>query len=109
MTPPPEKKCELCGRAVPQLTRHHLIPRTRHKNKRNQRDFTRTEVKTRIALICRACHNQIHALFTEKTLERQFNTLESLTQHPEIARFIQWIKTKPPSFRPGNRTATHKK
>ena len=105
----PGKSCALCGRIVPQLTRHHLIPRTRHRNKRNKRDFARSEVKSRVVMICRACHNQVHALFTEKTLEREFNTLETLANHPEIIRFVNWVKTKPPTFRPGNHSALKKK
>lgn len=39
---------ELCGRKVPGLTRHQLIPRARHSNKRNNSRFTRVEVKKRI-------------------------------------------------------------
>src|SRR5688572_12709873 len=94
------KRCELCGREVSVLTRHHLIPRTRHANKRNKRDFERTEVKKRIAWFCRPCHNHVHALFIEKTLERDFNTLEALASHPEVARFVIWIRQKPNGFRP---------
>ena len=44
-------------------------------------------MKQRIAWFCQACHNHVHALFTEKTLERGFNTLEALSSHPEVARF----------------------
>lgn len=102
------KCCELCNREVSHLTRHHLIPRTRHANKRNKRDFDRSEVKTRIAWLCRPCHNHVHALFTEKTLERDFNTLESLATHPEVARFVNWIKTKPEGFRPSNQPSLAK-
>jgi hypothetical protein len=101
--------CELCGRAVSMLTRHHLIPRTGHSNKRNKRDFAREDVKKRIAWFCRPCHNQIHALFTEKTLEREYNTLESLQTHPEIAKFVAWIQKKPHGFGPSNRASAGKR
>ena len=92
--------CELCGRAVSLLTRHHLIPRTRHANKRNQREFDRAEVKQRIAWLCKPCHDHVHALFTEKMLEREFNTLESLAMQPEVAKFVAWIQKKPAHYRP---------
>ena len=92
--------CELCGREVSFLTRHHLIPRTRHANKRNKRDFKRSEVKHRIAWVCRPCHDHVHALFGEKTLERKFNTLGALAEHPEMKKFLAWIRKKPPEFRP---------
>lgn len=100
--------CELCGRCVDQLTRHHLIPRTRHANKRNKRDFDRKEIKGRIALICRSCHNQIHALIPEKSLEREFNTLAALAAHPEMMRFIAWIRTKPAGFRASHQAARNR-
>jgi len=96
------KRCELCGREVTVLTRHHLIPRTRHANKRNKRDFDRADVKRRIAWFCRPCHNHVHALFPEKTLEREFNTLELLVSHPDVARFVAWIRKKPDGLRPSN-------
>jgi len=102
-------RCELCQRQVTVLTRHHLIPRTRHANKRNQREFTRADVKQRIAWLCRPCHNHIHALFTEKTLERDFNTMESLAAHPEVSRFVAWIRKKPDAFRPANQPSAGKR
>jgi 5-methylcytosine-specific restriction endonuclease McrA len=92
--------CELCGRTVPALTKHHLIPKARHTNKRNQRDFDRHEVKHRLAWFCRPCHNHVHALFTEKALEREFNTLALLAAHPEVAKFVAWIRGKPDGFKP---------
>lgn len=92
--------CELCGRVGETLTRHHLIPRTRHANKRNQRDFDRTDVKQRIAWLCRPCHDHVHALFSEKTLERQFNSLDSLREHSDVAKFVAWIRKKPVGFKP---------
>jgi 5-methylcytosine-specific restriction endonuclease McrA len=91
-------RCELCQRDEVDLTRHHLVPRTRHANKRNQRDFAREDVRTRIAMFCRPCHKMVHALFTEKQLEREFNTLERIAAHPDVGRFVEWIRTKPAGF-----------
>lgn len=87
--------CELCGREVEELTRHHLIPQTRHNNRKNKREFSRTEVKERIALLCRPCHKTVHATLDNKTLEQQYNTLESIAAHPDIQRFVTWIRKKP--------------
>jgi len=94
--------CELCGRPGTTLTRHHLIPRTRHANQKAKRDFTREE-RQAVAWICRPCHNQIHALLTEKELERDFRTLAQIAAHPEIARFVEWIREKPAGFRPASK------
>ncbi|HYQ92472.1 MAG TPA: hypothetical protein VES89_10465 [Candidatus Competibacteraceae bacterium] len=96
--------CELCGRNVDLLTKHHLIPRTRHRNKRNRREFTREEVRTRILWLCRPCHNHIHDVLTEKELEFDYNTRQALLEQPDIRRFIDWIRRKPAGFKPGSRT-----
>jgi hypothetical protein len=93
-------RCELCGRGVARLTRHHLIPRTRHSNRRNKRDFDRSEVHERVAWLCRPCHDHVHAVFSEKTLEREYNTVAALRGDLEIARFVSWISTRPVDFRP---------
>lgn len=97
--------CELCGRAVVVLTSHHLIPKTRHANKRNKREFNRQEVKRRLAWFCRPCHTHVHALFTEKTLERELNTLALLAANSEVAKFVSWIRTKPDGFKPTSHSA----
>ena len=89
--------CAICGRAEV-LTKHHLIPRTRHPDKRNKRDFDRAVVKRTVG-ICRPCHAQIHAVLTEKELERGYNTVARLHAHPEIAKFAAWIAGKPRGFR----------
>ena len=94
--------CELCGRTVSIVTRHHLVPRTRHSNKRNKKQFSREEVKTRIAWLCQPCHDHVHVLFSEKTLERDLNTLELLAAHPEVKRFLAWICKRPADFRPAS-------
>lgn len=89
--------CALCGRAET-LTRHHLIPRTRHHNKRNKREFDRDTVRETVGL-CQPCHSQLHALFTEKELEREWNTLDRLRAHPDVTAFVAWVAGKPRGFR----------
>ncbi len=89
--------CAICGREET-LTRHHLIPRTRHHNKRNKREFEREVVRQTVG-ICRSCHSQIHGLLTEKELERDYNTIEKLKAHPGVAKFARWIATKPRGFK----------
>jgi len=96
--------CELCARTGVKLTRHHLIPLTRHANKRARKQSTR-EQRHEVAWLCRPCHSQVHALLTEKQIEREFNTVELLAAHPDIARFVAWIREKPPGFRPTTRTS----
>ena len=78
--------CPICERAIPDTQRdaHHLIPKSK--------GGTRTEFLHRI------CHRQIHALFTETELARQYNNVEALLRHPEMMRFVAWAKTKPDDF-----------
>lgn len=78
--------CPICDRTIPtsQKDAHHLIPKS--KGGRT------TEFLHRI------CHRQIHALFTETELANQFNNAAALQDHPEMQRFIQWVKTKPDAF-----------
>ena len=95
--------CAICEREE-RLTRHHPIPRARHHNKRNKREFSRELVRGVVG-ICRPCHSQIHQLLSEKQLEREFNTVEKLRDHPGIAKFARWIRRKPAGFRTAMRNA----
>lgn len=78
--------CPFCGRLIPssQADAHHLVPKSKGG------------VQT--VVLHRICHRQIHATLTEAELERQYSTLEALVAHPELARFICWVKTKPDDF-----------
>ncbi|CAM8658341.1 HNH nuclease [Comamonadaceae bacterium] len=79
-------RCPLCERQIPPSQRdaHHLVPKSKGGRE--------TEYLHRI------CHRQIHALLTESELARQFNSVEALLAHPDIAMFVAWVKTKPDDF-----------
>jgi hypothetical protein len=66
--------------------RHHLIPRQKGGSKGPTVDLHRF------------CHTKIHSIFTNKELAKTYNTVEALQAHPEIAKFIEWVATKPSSF-----------
>lgn len=78
--------CPLCERKIPHSLRdaHHLIPKSKGGRQ--------TEYLHRI------CHRQIHALFTETELARQFNSVDALLAHPDILLFVAWVKTNPDDF-----------
>lgn len=44
------------------------------------------------------CHRTIHANFTNSDLEKRYSTAEALLAHEEIARFVAWVRGKPPDF-----------
>ena len=94
--------CELCRRPVEWLTRHHLVPRTRHKNKKNKKTFDRREIHRTVGL-CSPCHRHIHTVLDNKELERDYNTVEALRSHPDVERFVAWIGKKPHGTMSGRR------
>ena len=87
------RPCELCGRVTKRgTTEHHLIPRTCHSNKWFKRNFTREQMRTTIS-VCRDCHSAIHRFVPkEKTLGREFNTIETLLAHEQIGTFVAWVR-----------------
>ncbi len=84
--------CAICLRPEQKLTKHHLIPRARHKKKSVREAMSREEARSSILLVCRSCHNQIHAVLSERELEREYNSLEKLLEHPDIASYATWIR-----------------
>lgn len=78
--------CPLCGRKIPDSQRdeHHLIPRLKGG-------------KIKVALH-RVCHRQIHALLTESEIAKHYSTIEALLSHPELQKFVKWVRTKSDDF-----------
>lgn len=46
-------------------------------------------------LICNACHRKIHATFSNKELEHEYDSVEKLSSHPEMKKFIHWVAKQP--------------
>lgn len=90
----PADCCALCERMVSALTRHHLIPRTLHQRPRI-RKMTSRDQRLAVILLCRPCHKQIHAVLSEVELARDYANREALAAHPEIARFVEWVRRQP--------------
>jgi hypothetical protein len=86
-------ECQLCGRVVKRgTTEHHLIPRTCHSNRWFKKRYTREQLAQTID-VCADCHSAIHRLIPdEKQLGRHYNSLDSLSAHPEIAKFVTWVQ-----------------
>lgn len=87
--------CELCEREVPKVTRHHLIPRSQHRNKWFKKNFSAEQMQQTVKL-CQACHREIHKRIDEKHLGRSFNSLEQLHAHPGLANFLIWLRKQNP-------------
>ena len=85
--------CQICGLEC-ELTKHHLVPQVKCKNKYK-------EIKnddSNIIWICRQCHDAIHANFSESELKYSYSTLESLLESDQIKSFASW-RRKHPDFK----------
>lgn len=77
-----------------------MIPRTRHRNTRIKKLFSREEMTNRVLWVCRPCHSHIHQVLDEKQLALDYNTRDKLLGHPEIYQFVTWLSNKPTGFKP---------
>ncbi|MEO0586944.1 MAG: hypothetical protein AAF078_04820 [Planctomycetota bacterium] len=91
--------CELCRREGVRLTKHHLIPVARHNKPRTRRQHDRADFNTRVAWLCPPCHNTVHATLSEQELAEHYHTLDRLAAHPDIARFVAFVRKQPPDAR----------
>ncbi|WP_438449328.1 HNH endonuclease [Gorillibacterium sp. sgz5001074] len=83
--------CELCGRTGVETTEHHLTPR----------EMGGSHLPT--ADLCRPCHKQIHALYSNEELAARLSTLEELRADGQIARYLRWIRKQAPGSLPRTR------
>ncbi|HBX54943.1 hypothetical protein [Pseudomonas sp. UBA2684] len=97
--PTPPDTCELCARSVP-LTRHHLIPKALHDKAYVQKRYAKHQRISATLWVCRACHNQIHRLFSEKQLALTYNHRDALLADPRLRTFVEWLASKPAGFMP---------
>jgi len=86
--------CKICLREM-RLTKHHLIPVSRHKNKKIKAAFSKEQLKETVN-ICRECHNQIHALVSEKDMAEEYNSFDKLCSHEGIEKYMNWVRDKKP-------------
>ncbi|HZG38183.1 MAG TPA: HNH endonuclease [Nodosilinea sp.] len=83
--------CQLCDRAIDDLTEHHLVPRQYTRRRKLPTSDT--------VLLCRPCHKHIHTLFDNATLARELNTLAQLQAEPRLQKFVAWVRKQQPDKR----------
>jgi hypothetical protein len=76
-------ECVLCERTVEETTRHHLVPKDRKESDTVD--------------LCRPCHDQVHATFTNHELRHFYDTLERLEETEEMRKFVCWLRKTDPS------------
>lgn len=85
----PDPLCPLCGRPIPPdvpQSLHHLVPRARGGK------------GGAVVLLHHICHKEIHAALDETTLARDYSSMAALRTHPRLAKFIAWVRKRPPGF-----------
>ena len=43
--------------------------------------------------LCRPCHEQVHATFTNEELREQYDTVEALRDADRLAEYLPWIRS----------------
>ncbi|MDJ0978789.1 MAG: HNH endonuclease [Erythrobacter sp.] len=77
--------CWLCGRPFETLIQwHHPVP----KSKKGRSTVPLHPI----------CHKTIHANFTNAALARIGDDPDRIRGNETIARFVQWVASKPPDF-----------
>lgn len=95
--------CAICG-CEAELTKHHLVPKSKAKNKyREIRDD-----ESNLAWVCRTCHDQIHALYSESELRDRLSTLDALLNDEKLKAFADW-KRKHPGFEGSSKMSNRRK
>ena len=74
--------CQLCKREGDDecFEKHHLTPKSRKGRE--------------TIIVCRSCGDQLHKLFSNKELEKKFNTLDKLLANDRVQTWINWISKK---------------
>ena len=87
--PDTPQACQLCRRESHRFTEHHLVPRSRGGKFGPK------------AMLCPTCHRQLHAMFSETTLARELNSIETLRANPEVSSYLKWVRRQkaPTNFR----------
>ena len=91
-------QCPICDRDLwqgPSIDQHHFLPKCKGGRE--------TEYVHKI------CHRKIHSLFTENELAKEYYDPEKVNKHPEMIKFILWIKKKEPDFYDKNINHNRKK
>jgi len=78
--------CALCRRVIPDeqisdpqvVQEHHLRPENR--------------AESPTVMLCRPCHAQIHAVFTNEELREDYDTIDALQAANRLQGYIEWIR-----------------
>jgi hypothetical protein len=66
------------------ITLHHLLPKQKGGKAEDR------------APLCRPCHGQLHAVYSNADLARHYATIEALRAAPLLEPFLKWIRKQRP-------------
>lgn len=75
--------CPVCARPNFYPSDHHMVPKSRGGRA--------TET------ICRDCHKAVHALFSNKDLEKTYHTVDALLGNEAFAKMVKFIAKQDPT------------
>lgn len=78
----PEVLCPFCRRPIIRMMRHHTVPKSLGGKEKMDS--------------CRDCHRAIHLCFTNRELEKEFNTVKKLLSRAKFRRMVEFIKGQDP-------------
>ena len=75
--------CSVCKREVEDiyLEKHHLIP----KCKKGKETID----------VCGDCADALHQFMSIKEMQKKYNTLDRILEHPKVQNWIEWIHKRP--------------
>ncbi|MCC9135449.1 HNH endonuclease [Pontibacter silvestris] len=77
-----EYVCELCGRQVAAVSKHHLVPREEGGRYGATAD------------LCQPCHSTLHLTFSNRDLATQYNSITVLQKAEALQKYLKWVKNK---------------
>lgn len=77
--------------AGPSVDRHHWVPKSKGG--------------VAWSWLHAICHRKLHSVFTERELATEYKDAATLRSDPRIARFITWVRKRPPNYRSRHRKA----
>ena len=98
-------KCEICGCETP-LTKHHLVPVHVCRSAKYGRELKTDD--SNLIWICRPCHDQIHARWTDQQLRDSFYTKSLIMSDDGFAKFVAW-RRKHPDFNGSSKMSNKRK
>lgn len=93
-----DRRCPLCGREMiegPSLNEHHLIPKSFGGTDRH--------------VMHKVCHAKIHSVFSEAELAFIYKSFERIREHPEMKKFIKWVRKQSPESIARHRGPRHRR